>query len=183
MVNYQCSVDLISEEVQKSLPEGYKVRPLEIEDYAKGHLDCLAQLTTVGEIKKEDYEKRFNYLKDRQDTYASIVIEHVESKRVVASGTLIVERKFIHALGLCGHIEDIVVDKSQRGKRLGLYVIETLKHIGKSMGCYKIILDCNDGNIAFYQKCGFEKKENEMVLYFWLNDPIRKQKVFKRSVL
>jgi len=35
MVNYQCSVDLISEEVQKSLPEGYKVRPLEIEDYAK----------------------------------------------------------------------------------------------------------------------------------------------------
>ncbi|ORX82250.1 hypothetical protein BCR32DRAFT_165959 [Anaeromyces robustus] len=100
MVNYQCSVDLISEEVQKSLPEGYRVRPLEIEDYAKGHLDCLAQLTTVGEIKKEDYEQRFNYLKDRQDTYASIVIEHVESKRVVASGTLIVERKFIHALGL-----------------------------------------------------------------------------------
>jgi len=35
MVNYQCSVDLISEEVQKKLPAGYHVRPLEIEDYAK----------------------------------------------------------------------------------------------------------------------------------------------------
>jgi len=35
MVNYQCSVDLISEEVQKNLPTGYHVRPLEIEDYSK----------------------------------------------------------------------------------------------------------------------------------------------------
>lgn len=30
-------------------------------------------------------------------------------------------------------------------------------------GCYKVILDCSEDNIAFYQKCGLERKEVQMV--------------------
>jgi len=44
-------------------------------------------------------------------------------------------------------------------------VIEQLKHIGFAQGCYKIILDCNDKNVGFYQKCGFKQKEIQMALY------------------
>ena len=44
----------------------------------------------------------------------------------------------IHNLGLVGHIEDIVVNKDQQGKKLGLRIIEALDYIAKKVGCYKV---------------------------------------------
>ena len=65
----------------------------------------------------------------------------------------------MRSLGLCGHIEDIVVDKSTRGKNLGKRIIELLKSIAQVNGCYKVILDCAEHNVPFYKKCGFNVKE------------------------
>ena len=94
------------------------------------------------------------------------------------------EKKFLRGLSTVGHIEDIVVDKNQQGKKLGLRIIQALTGISEGLGAYKTILNCNDDNIrkpirskaevpfidnfftAFYEKCGFSKKENEMV---WLS--------------
>lgn len=42
-----------------------------------------------------------------------------ESGAVVAAGTLLVERKFIHGCGKVGHIEDVVVSHALRGHSLG----------------------------------------------------------------
>lgn len=44
----------------------------------------------------------------------------------------------IHNLGLVGHIEDIVVNKDQQGKKLGLRIIEALVFIAERVGCYKV---------------------------------------------
>ena len=33
----------------------------------------------------------------------------------------------------------------------------------RAAGCYKVILDCNDDNVDFYVKSGFERKEVHMV--------------------
>ncbi|KAJ1500746.1 hypothetical protein HMI55_003750, partial [Coelomomyces lativittatus] len=41
-------------------------------------------------------------------------------------------------------------------------VLNALTSIGKKVGCYKIILNCAENNITFYEKCGFVKKEVEM---------------------
>ena len=30
-------------------------------------------------------------------------------------------------------------------------------------GCYKVILDCSEDNVAFYTKCGLTRKEVQMV--------------------
>ena len=65
---------------------------------------------------------------------------------------------------------DIVTHSDYRGLKLGYYVIETLKFIGKKVGCYKIILDCSEKNIPFYVKCGFTQKEFEMAYYIPEND-------------
>ena len=73
-------------------------------------------------------------------------------------------------IGLVGHIEDIVTHSEYRGLNLGRLVIETLKGIGKAKGCYKIILDCSEKNVAFYKKCGFAQKEFEMAFYIPEND-------------
>lgn len=44
----------------------------------------------------------------------------------------------IHNLGLVGHIEDIVVNMDQQGKKLGLRIIEALDSIAEKVGCYKV---------------------------------------------
>lgn len=59
-------------------------------------------------------------------------------RRIVGTGALVVERKFIHNLGLVGHIEDIAVAKDQQGKKLGLRIIQALDHVAKEVGCYKV---------------------------------------------
>ena len=44
-------------------------------------------------------------------------------------------------------------------------VIEQLVHLGKELGCYKVILDCSQKNVPFYEKCGFKVKEVQMAVY------------------
>lgn len=56
----------------------------------------------------------------------------------MGTGALVVERKFIHGLGLVGHIEDIAVSRDQQGKKLGLRIIQALDAVGERVGCYKV---------------------------------------------
>jgi GNAT superfamily N-acetyltransferase len=58
-----------------------------------------------------------------------------------------VERKFLRSAGLVGHVEDIAVAKSMQGRKLGVKLINALEEIGRTQGCYKIILDCSKDNI------------------------------------
>lgn len=74
----------------------------------------------------------------------TITITEDAKDQVVAVGTILVERKFVHKNGLVGHIEDIAVNSNQQGKKLGLRIIQALKFIGAERGCYKVILDCSD---------------------------------------
>ncbi|CAG8816050.1 34785_t:CDS:2, partial [Gigaspora margarita] len=138
------SSDLISSEVQAALPKGHTIRPLSSEDYEKGFLDVLTVLTTVGDMSKAQFlgkskvnaKERFYYLKAHNHEYFTLVIVSPED-RIIGAGTIFIERKFIHNNGLVGHIEDIAVDKNQQGKKLGLRIIQALKHIGAKTGCYK----------------------------------------------
>ncbi|KAK3242816.1 hypothetical protein CYMTET_47487 [Cymbomonas tetramitiformis] len=75
-----------------------KTRPLEAEDFTKGYLELLADLTTVGTIDQAAFEGRLHELQSNND-YSVIVIEDTDEKMVVATGTVMVERKFIHECG------------------------------------------------------------------------------------
>ena len=68
--------------------------------------------------------------------YILVVLD--ESQKVVGTGGVVVERKFIHGLGLVGHIEDIAVAKDQQGKKLGLSIIQALDYVAGKVGCYKV---------------------------------------------
>jgi len=87
-------------------------------------------------------------------------------ENIIGSATILIETKIIHNFGKVAHIEDVIVDNNYRGKGLGKMLINTCINYAKDHNCYKIILNCNDKNIPFYEKCGFSKKENEMALYF-----------------
>ncbi|KAJ4386183.1 Glucosamine-phosphate N-acetyltransferase-like protein [Gnomoniopsis smithogilvyi] len=155
--------DLISSDVVAALPSGYKLRALRQSDYHAGFLECLRVLTTVGDITEAQFADRFEWIRKQDGSYYVLVIE--DAGRVVGTGALIAERKFIHDLGMVGHIEDIAVAKDQQGKKLGLRLIQALDFIANKIGCYKTILDCSDANEGFYIKCGFKRAGLEMAHY------------------
>ncbi|RVD86684.1 uncharacterized protein DFL_004947 [Arthrobotrys flagrans] len=151
-------------EITSALPPGYTIRELQKTDKAEV-LAVLTVLTTVGDITDAAWDERFEYISKHDDTYTILCIIDDKGK-VCATGSLIVERKFIRNCGLVGHIEDIAVAKDQQGKKLGLRMINALDHIAEKAGCYKSILDCSESNRGFYEKCGFKFAGIEMAHYY-----------------
>jgi glucosamine-phosphate N-acetyltransferase len=135
------SPTLISPTVSAALPDGYIIRPLLRRDYHRGFLDVLRVLTTVGEISTTQWDARYDWMEQRRGEYFVLCVvdtSRPEEKSIVGTGTVLVERKFIHELGLVGHIEDIAVAKDQQGKKLGLRIIQALDFVAEGVGCYKV---------------------------------------------
>ncbi|KAL0374875.1 UNVERIFIED_CONTAM: Glucosamine 6-phosphate N-acetyltransferase [Sesamum radiatum] len=146
--------------------EIFRVRKLEISDKNKGFVELLQQLTVCDFISDEAFRERFEELAKCGDDHVICVIEDNNSGKIVATGSVFIEKKFIRNCGKVGHIEDVVVDSSVRGKQLGKKVVGFLSEHARAMGCYKVILDCSVENRPFYERCGFKQKEIQMVKYF-----------------
>lgn len=137
------------------------IRELREQDYYKGFLILLEQLTTVDadNITYDDFVQHLEKIKSKV-----FVMEDGEGK-IIGTMSLLIEAKFIHKLSSVCHIEDVVVDNEYRGKGLGKMLIDYGVNYAKDNGCYKIILNCAEKNIKFYEKCGFSSKNVEMSLY------------------
>jgi len=140
-------------------------RPLHIGDFDRGYVQLLNQLTDAGVVTREAWQSRFREMQAAKDVYYVAVLEQIATQRVVAAATLFVEKKVVHGCAKAGHIEDVVVDSSLRGKQLGKRIIDLLLGVGRTTGCYKVILDCSEKNVPFYAKCGFTRKEVQMAHY------------------
>ncbi|KAJ2899360.1 Glucosamine-phosphate N-acetyltransferase-like protein [Coemansia aciculifera] len=155
---------LLGASAQLSMPANHVIRPLEVTDFRKGYVECLENLTVVGDVTEQMFAESFEDMQ-RAGCYFVIVIEDLDSAKIVSSGTLVVEQKFIHMCGRVGHIEDVVVAKGQQGKRFGFAIIKQLMELATATGCYKSILDCSAENVPFYEKCGLENKGIQMAAY------------------
>lgn len=87
------SPSLISSQVVSALPDGYSIRPLQREDFSSGFLDVLRVLTQVGDVKQEEFEKRFDEMKAGGSGGYHILVILDGEKKIVGTGALIVERK------------------------------------------------------------------------------------------
>ena len=137
-----------------------EVRKINTQDFSIIHL--LKQFKNDNLNISQDQFK--NFISQLDKHYNIFVIE--EHQRIISCGTIFIETKLIHNLGKVGHIEDVITDFRFRGQGLGKKIIESLVNYGRQQGCYKIILNCTNNNILFYEKCGFTRKENQMSLYF-----------------
>ncbi|KAL5716805.1 glucosamine-phosphate N-acetyltransferase [Ranunculus cassubicifolius] len=144
----------------------FQIRRLEKTDNSKGFIDLLQQLTICNSLSDEEFIARFQDISSYGDDHVICVIEDLQLHKIIATGSVFVEKKFLRNCGKVGHIEDVVVDSNARGMKLGQKVIEFLRNHAKSLGCYKVILDCSVENKGFYEKCGFKEKEIQMTMYF-----------------
>ena len=135
------------------------IRELKEEDFSNGFFETLSNLAEVGNIRN-DLSLATEILKrigsDRN--YRIIIAEDKQNRQVIGTATLLIEQKFIHNGGKAGHIEEVATRKGYEGKGIGKKVIEELIKIATENGCYKVILDCNEKVMEFYEKTGFRKQ-------------------------
>lgn len=152
---------LINRDLQVQLPFPYFLRPLSINDYHRGYFSLLSQLSSSVVMSYDNFVDIVDSMKASRSYYV-VIVEDLESNKIVGTATLMIEQKFIHNGGKVGHIEDVVVDKECRGLNLGKHLISQLKYIGDVHGVYKYILNCKQENVEFYEKCEFKPHQIQM---------------------
>ena len=138
----------------------FTLRNIDYDDYDKGYMDLMFEFTNYHyPITKENF---INFIKTNPN-YKTIVIYSEKEKRIIGAGTIIIVHK-IHNNPI-GQIEDIIISEKYRKNGFGKQIIEKLIDIGKNeYKCYKIILNCLQKNIKFYENCGFINGGVEMKL-------------------
>jgi glucosamine-phosphate N-acetyltransferase len=134
------------------------LRELKEEDFSNGFFETLSNLSEVGMISNStDQAKEILKRISKDKNYRIIIAEDKENHQIIGTATLLIEQKFIHNGGKAGHIEDVVTRKEYEGRGIGKEIINELINIAKENGCYKIILDCDEKVMKFYEKIGFRK--------------------------
>jgi glucosamine-phosphate N-acetyltransferase len=127
-----------------------EVRQMFATDLQRGFLDCLAAFSALQMTEDEAIAVFQHRLRARISTFVAL-----ENDRVIGTASLFIEPKFLHNGGLVGHIEDVAVHPDLQGRGIGGMIVRHLIEISRRHGCYKVILDCADSLIPYYEKLGF----------------------------
>lgn len=133
------------------------IRELKEEDLSNGFIETLSNLSEVGKLANDTIRKREILSEIKDKNYRIVIAEDNQNHQIIGSATLLIEQKFIHNGGKAGHIEDVVTRKGYEGKGIGREILKELIKIAKDNECYKIILDCDEKLVKFYEKLGFKE--------------------------
>lgn len=132
-------------------------------------------------LQKSDYIDYLNLLQGWKETNFSktdfeffvsqlnknhLIFVYIVDEKIVASVTILFEKKLIRNCASAAHVEDLVVKAEFQRKKIGKQLIQHAIQIAKDNKCYKIILNCDSDLQEFYKKYGFVSKNVEMSIYF-----------------
>jgi glucosamine-phosphate N-acetyltransferase len=126
------------------------IRELTPADLHNGFLEALASLAKVELLPWQAEEVFRERLGQGVRTYVAVC-----RQQVVGTASLFVERKYIHRGGLVGHIEDVAVHRGQQLRGVGTALVGHVTEEARQLGCYKVILDCAEYLIPFYERLGY----------------------------
>jgi glucosamine-phosphate N-acetyltransferase len=145
------------------------IRELVLDDLDNGFLETLDNLlpgtsgldtssarTLLAEIRSNPLHRIFA---------AAIPQRQGTREVVVGTTTLLVEPKFIFNGGRVGHIEDVSIRRGYENVGLGRRLVSHATQVAKEMGCVKIVLDCSDETMPFYEKLGYSYQDNCMKIF------------------
>ena len=135
------------------------IRSIEKKDLNFSYLHLIDKLSPLPDFYGVDFNREWSNFINNDDHHTLVAISN---DIVVGTGSLLVERKITGRIA--GHIEDVVVLRPYRKKGTGAAIINGLIDIAKQKKCYKVILNCSDKNVPFYDKFGFMKIDNGMKL-------------------
>jgi len=133
------------------------IRLMDATDLDRGFLQALNALKAVELTEQQAVDVYRHRLKSRIRTY----VAEIDGK-IAGTASVFIEPKFIHAGGVVGHIEDVAVNPEFQKHGIGRALVEFILDECRQLNCYKVILDCAEGVIPFYEKLGFHKWERAM---------------------
>jgi bifunctional UDP-N-acetylglucosamine pyrophosphorylase / glucosamine-1-phosphate N-acetyltransferase len=131
------------------------------------YMSCLSELTTVG-LDSTDNPHNITMVREYLGKYSDNICKHIfvleYDGRIVGTFSVLVEPKIIHAMSSVAHVEDVVILSEFRKLGLGRMLLDIVKNFckGYKLPIYKIILECSDDVIGFYESNEFEKVGNSM---------------------
>lgn len=132
--------------------------------YQDSFFETLGNLKLVGDVGNERAKQILSKIREQG---SHIYVAHrKDDGEIIGALTLMMEQKFIREGGVCGHIEDVSTRKGYEKNGVGRALVEHAVSKAREGGAYKVILDCADYNLKFYENCGFKKSENCMKIYF-----------------
>jgi len=99
----------------------------------------------------------------QQETQIFVAVH--ETAWIIWCITIFLEQKLIRGGALAAHLEEVVVRKGYESQGIGSALLKTALAHAFDHGCYKIVLECSDQLVPFYEKSGFKKSEVGMKLY------------------
>lgn len=111
-----------------------------------------------------DDSKRFDLFTTQFETHSEIYVIELNNE-IIATGKIIFDRKIHNNFKYVAYIEDVIVSPDYRNHGVGNYLISSLKTATLSRDCYKIVLNCSDSLLGFYNKHGFKNTGSAMTIY------------------
>lgn len=134
------------------------LREITFSDYEE-YLKLMLEFTNyLYYITQEQFQLTLDKMKQNQ---INKIIVLIKNNILIGAGTIFrIEKLHNNPIG---QIEDVIINEKYRGNGYGNILIKKLVDIGlNEFKCYKIILNCLEHNIEFYDKCGFKKVGVEM---------------------
>lgn len=88
-----------------------------------------------------------------------------DSSKIIWSATVYVLRHLLRWWVYTAHIEEICVHDEYQWQWIWSQLLKGTIDYGRKQWCYKAILNCEEHNVEWYEKYGFERKEVEMKIY------------------
>jgi glucosamine-phosphate N-acetyltransferase len=143
--------------IMSTEPPEMTIRLMNATDLKRGFLAALSALKPTNLTDEQAVEIFRRRMRSRVQTYVALIDD-----RVAGTASLLIEPKFIHNGGTVGHIEDVAVHQAFQHHGIGAALVKHLLDVCRQCDCYKVILDCEDDVIPFYEKLGFHQWERAM---------------------
>ena len=130
------------------------------------YTELLSSLTKADKLSNDFFLQKIEEISTMGEIIICYYIDSIDKIHIIGTGTIIYEPKIIHNGKYVGHIEDIVVSEKHRNLGIARSILTELKKHAYVKDCYKVILDCSEENIKFYEKNDFIYKGAQMAVYF-----------------
>lgn len=128
------------------------------------YLNLLSHLTDTPDVPLETFSQALDEIEKHGDIQ---VAYSADPTGWILHGavSILYETKLIHGCRRVGHIEDLVVLPGDRSKGVASTLLHRIQKEAEQT-CYKIILDCKEEYVPFYEHRGFERRGAQMAYYF-----------------
>jgi len=155
----------------------FEVREISVTDLGRGFFETLSNLNSVGRIS-EEHEKAKKVLHEiTSNPFHKIFVAVKNDGEIVGSTTVLIEQKFIHNGERVAHHEDTATKKGYEGLGIATAVVGRAFRFARQMKCYKVIGECTEENVPFWEKFGYKKYHISMKYDRYFKDAL--QNVFE----